>query len=381
MARNVTTAGDISGTRKFVMRSRAATWQSKKFRQRFTQVIATLLTLIGAFIIMIPVIWMISTSLKSQSNVLSIPPEWIPMEPVRVNVNGQDLFLYDVNIDGEIRVLAAVKLDPLKSKFVDPNNPDQVYFAPADSAIKHREPIIHWENYRTAWTYATTPFAIFMKNTLIYALIAVIGEVLSCSLVAFGFARLRAPGKNALFVLVLGTMMLPWAVTMIPSYVLFTRYIPNIINSVLGTKLVLADTWWPLWIPKFFGSAYLIFLIRQFYMGIPKDYDDAARIDGCGYFQIWWRIILPMSRPVLTAVAILSFMYHWNDYMGPLIYLNSTPKLPLSVGLAQFQVAYGGTPWHLMMAASVIAVLPLVLIFFVLNRYFVQGVVVSGVKG
>jgi multiple sugar transport system permease protein len=116
-------------------------------------------------------------------------------------------------------------------------------------------------------------------------------------------------------------------------------------------------------------------------MSIPKDYDDAARIDGCGYFQTWLRIILPMSQPVLTAVAILSFSYHWNDYMGPLIYLNTTVKWPLSVGLANFQTAYGGTPWHLMMAASLIAVAPLVLIFFALNRYFVQGIVVSGIKG
>jgi multiple sugar transport system permease protein len=168
---------------------------------------------------------------------------------------------------------------------------------------------------------------------------------------------------------------------MIPSYVLFTKYIPDFLNKLLDTHIRLADTWWPLMIPKFFGSAYLIFLVRQFYMSIHKDYDDAARIDGCGFFQIWWRIIIPMSQPVLTAMAILSFTFHWNQYMEPLIYLNSTLKLPLSVGLANFQASYGGTPWHLMMAASLIAVAPLVVIFFALNRYFIQGVIVSGVKG
>jgi multiple sugar transport system permease protein len=200
--------------------------------------------------------------------------------------------------------------------------------------------------------------------------------------VAYGFARLRAPGKNVLFLIVLGTLMIPPEVTIIPTYVLFTRYIPDGLNAVLGTNIVLADTWWPLMVPKFFGSAFLIFLIRQFYMGIPIDYDDAARIDGCSYLQTWYRIILPMSRPVLTAVAILSFQFHWaQDYMTPLIYLTSTDKLPLTVGLANFQEAYGGTPWHLMMAASIIAVIPLVLIFFALNRYFIQGVVVSGIKG
>ena len=157
--------------------------------------------------------------------------------------------------------------------------------------------------------------------------------------------------------------------------------VPAVTMLALGTNVVFADTWWPLYIPKFFGSAYLIFLIRQFYMSIPRDYDEAARIDGASYFQIWWRIILPMSRPVLTAVAVLSFMYHWNNYMEPLIYLNSTDKLPLSVGLANFQGMYGGTPYHLMMGASLLAVAPLILIFFFLNRYFVQGIVVSGVKG
>jgi len=356
-------------------------WLTRRLRKLIPQALSTILIAVGAAIIMVPVIWMISTSLKAQTNVTSIPPEWIPVEVERVKVDGQDLFLYDVTIDGQTRVLAAKKLNPQKSVFVDPANPAQEYYAPADQAQKHTKVLFHLENYREAWTFASTPFAMFMKNTLVYAFIAVIGEVLSCSLVAFGFARLNAPDKGFLFLILLGTMMIPWAVTMIPSYVLFTRYIPDFLSRLLGTKIVLADTWWPLWVPNFFGSAYLIFLMRQFYMGIPKEYDDAARIDGCGRFQIWLLIILPMSRAALTAVAVLSFMYHWNDYMGPLIYLSSTEKLPLSVGLANFQVAYGGTPWHLLMAGSVIAVLPLVLIFFVLNRYFVQGIVVSGIKG
>ena len=381
MARNITTVGELPETRTATAHSRPALLKSKLFRERLMRAVSTLLIALGALVVMIPVFWMISTSLKGESNVLSIPPEWIPREPVRVDVNGKKLFLYDVTIDGATRTLAAVKLNPEKSIFVDPANPSEEIYAPASAAEKHQVVTIHWENYLTVWTYGSTPFALYMRNTILYALIAVIGEVLSCSLVAFGFARLRAPGKNVLFVLVLATMMLPWAVLMIPQYVMFTNYIPAIINGLFGTNIKLADTWWPLWIPKFFGSAYLIFLVRQFYMGIPKDYDDAARIDGCGYFQTWLRIMLPMSRPVLTAVAILSFMFHWNDYMGPLIYLNSTDKLPLSVGLAQFQVAYGGTPYQLMMAAALIAVAPLFIIFFALNRYFVQGVVVSGVKG
>lgn len=355
--------------------------QSKKFRRGFTTGFSTLLVASGAAIILIPVIWMLSTSLKYESNLLSIPPEWVPVEGQHIQVDGKDYIMYDVMIEGEKKTLAMVKLDPVNSEFFDPQDPTKRYFAPGDQAKIHKVVKVHWENYKEAWTFTATPFGTFMKNTLVYALVAVLGEVLSCSLVAFGFARLRAPGKNLLFMLILATMMLPWAVTMIPSYVLFTSYIPKILNGLLGTHIKLVDTWLPLMIPKFFGSAYLIFLIRQFYMGIPKDYDDAARIDGAGFFQIWWLIIIPMSRPVLTATAIMSFMWHWNDYLGPLIYLSSTHKLPLSVGLANFQAAYGGTPYHLMMAGSLIAVGPLFVIFFLLNRYFIQGVVVSGIKG
>jgi multiple sugar transport system permease protein len=356
-------------------------WRSKKFRQQTLQVLSTAVAAIGAVIILVPVAWMVSTSLKTRFNVASLPPDFIPHESQKVEINGESLFLYDVTIDGEVRTLAAVSLDPVRSEFVDPNDPSQVYYAPASAARKHRLVVAHFENYLEAWNFTTTPFAIFMKNTLIYATVSAFAEVLSCSLVAYGFARLRAPGKGLLFMALLGTMMLPYAVIMIPSFVLFVKYIPDFLNKLFGSNIRLADTWWPLMGPKFFGSAYLIFLVRQFYMSINKEYDDAARIDGCGFFQTWWRIIIPMSQPVLTAVAILSFTFWWNDYMGPLIYLSSTAKLPLSVGLAMFQAAYGGTPWHLMMAAALIAVAPLVVIFFALNRYFIQGVVVSGVKG
>jgi len=276
-------AQEITISREVKIRARPRLWRSKKFLERLTQGLSTLFIALGAGVILVPVLWMLSTSLKTRFNVTSMPPEFIPHESARVIINGEDLFLYDVNIDGKTLLLAGVKLDPEKSEFVDPQDPSKVYYAPADQATKHRIVWAHWENYREAWTFVTTPFGIFMKNTTIYALVAVFGELLSCSLVSYGFARLRAPGKNLLFALLLGTMMLPWAVVMIPSYVLFTRYIPEFLNKLLDTKIKLADTWWPLMVPKFFGSAYLIFLVRQFYMGIHKDYDDAARIDGCGF--------------------------------------------------------------------------------------------------
>ncbi|NOZ29929.1 MAG: carbohydrate ABC transporter permease [Chloroflexi bacterium] len=280
-------------------------WQRRSVRRKATTIVATIIALIGAVVVMIPFVWMISTSLKTKFTALQLPPQWIPRPP-------------------------------------------------------------HWENYPDALTFL--PFHLFFRNTFMYATLTAFGETLSCSLVAYGFARLRAPGKNVLFLIVLGTLMLPYQVTMIPQYVLF---------KILGW----IDTWKPLIVPTFFGSAYLIFLLRQFYMSIHQDIVDAARIDGCSYFDIWWRIFAPLSRPALMTVAILSFMYHWNDYLGPLIYLSTTEKLPVSVGLANFTAAYGGTPWHWLMAASVTAVTPLIIIFFFMQRYFIQGIVITGVKG
>ena len=195
-----------------------------------------------------------------------------------------------------------------------------------------------------------------------------IAEALSCGFIAYGFARLRAPGKDVLFLLVLATMMLPTQVTLIPRYVMFAR---------LGW----VGTYAPLIVPAFFGSSYLIFLLRQFYRGLPKDYEEAAIIDGANYLGIWWRIILPLSKPALGAVAILSFMFHYNDFLGPLLYLSDNAKYPISLGLQQFRAPFGGTAWHLLMAASLVSVLPPVIVFFAAQRYFIQGIVVSGVKG
>lgn len=356
-------------------------FHSKKFLQRLSTIFSTILIALGAVVIMLPIAWMIATSLKAPANVTSIPPSFIPQEGGKVTIDGVEYFLDDVTVDGVTRTLARVKLNPTKSEFFDPANPSVPIYAPASAVKQHMVTVVHWENYATAWNYKQTPFGLYMLNTLAYATFAVIAEVLINSFVAYGFARLKAPGKKWIFLAVLATMMLPYPVTMIPNFVLFTKYIPDFLSLISGTKVVWSDSWWPLYLPKLFGSAYLIFLIRQFYMTIPKEYDEAARIDGANFIQIWWSIILPMSRPVLVAVAVLSFMYHWNEYLGPLIYLNSTVKLPLSVGLAGFQAMYSGTPWHLMMAASMIAVAPLIIIFFVLNRYFIQGVVVSGVKG
>lgn len=280
-------------------------WASRSFQDRLLVVICTILCILGVIVILFPLGWMISTSLKTRAEAVRFPPSWLPADP-------------------------------------------------------------QWQNYRDALT--AKPFGRYFINTLFYAGSVMFAEAISCGFIAYGFARLRAPGKDFLFLLVLGTMMLPAQATLIPQFVLFSKL--GWLNSYL-----------PLIVPHFFGSSYLIFLLRQFYRGLPKDYEEAAILDGANYFGIWWRIILPLSKPALGAVAILSFMYHYNDFLGPLLYLSEEAKYPLSLGLQQFQAPFGGTVWNWLMAASVATIIPPVLVFFFTQRFFIQGIVVSGVKG
>jgi multiple sugar transport system permease protein len=223
-----------------------------------------------------------------------------------------------------------------------------------------------WSNYSEALT--VLPFGVFLGNTLIVSIMCVIGQTLSASLVAFAFARLKFKGRDPLFLLVLATMMLPSQVTMIPTFILFT--IPGWIDSLK-----------PLIVPAFFGGgAFFIFLLRQFFLTIPGELEDAARIDGCNSFGIYRHVILPLSKPALTAVALLSFIAHWNDFLGPLIYTQSEEKKTLALGLNAFKGLHG-TEYHLLMAASVAVLFPIVVLFFFSQKYFVEGVVTSGVKG
>lgn len=222
-----------------------------------------------------------------------------------------------------------------------------------------------WSNYSKALT--VMPFGLYTWNTLKITGIAVIGQILSCSLVAFGFARMRFPGRNFLFVLLLSTMMLPAQVTMIPVFKIFAS---------LGWY----DTFLPLTVPAFFGAPFFVFLLRQYYMIIPHEMDEAARIDGANTWQVFTKVLLPQVKPALATVAIFSFMNHWNDFLGPLIYLNSPAKRTLALGLYAFQGQYS-TDWQFLMAASTVVMLPLLVLFFIGQKYFIQGVVISGVKG
>ena len=227
-----------------------------------------------------------------------------------------------------------------------------------------------WANYSDIFRIA--PFGRFIANTTYVTAVAMIGQILSASAVAFGFSRFRFPGRDLLFFVVLSTMMLPWQVTIVPTFLLF-RYLSWI------------NTYYPLIVPSFFGGgAFYIFLLRQFFLTIPKDLDEAAKIDGASSVRIFWYILLPLAKPAIATVAIFSFIEHWNEFIGPLIYLNSPEKFTVSIGLRHFT----SSPFEsdeprdaILMAASLIVALPPLILFFVAQKYFVQGIVTTGLKG
>jgi ABC-type glycerol-3-phosphate transport system permease component len=226
---------------------------------------------------------------------------------------------------------------------------------------------VMWSNYVRALTIFPVPFWVFVRNSLYMSIMITIGTVLSNMVVAYAFARLRFRGHNVLFLLVLSTMMLPGQVTMIPLFILFS-------------KLGWVNTYNPLIVPAFFGSAYFVFLLRQFFTTIPRELDDAARIDGCGILGVFFRIILPMSKPALGITAIFAFSWSWNEFLGPLIYLSKMESFPLALALSYLRSTYR-VLWSELMVTSFIAMLPPLVLFFIAQRYYIQGIVITGVKG
>jgi len=222
-----------------------------------------------------------------------------------------------------------------------------------------------WSNY--AAVFKKIPFWLYTKNTLIVCILGSLGMTFSSALVAYGFARIRWPGRDLIFTLTLASMMIPFAVAMVPLYGVFRTF------GWIGTLK-------PLWVPALFGGAFNIFLLKQFFMTIPKDLTDAARVDGCSEFGIFFKIMLPLCKPALTVVALFHFMYSWNDFMGPLIYLTDKDTYTLSLGLQVFQSQHGGTEWHLLMAASAMVILPILIMFFFAQKTFIQGVALTGLK-
>jgi ABC-type glycerol-3-phosphate transport system permease component len=227
------------------------------------------------------------------------------------------------------------------------------------------DPVV-WSNYRIALD--TVPAWTFLGNTLLVTGLTLVGGLLSSSLAAYGFARMRFPGRDFLFMLMLSGMMLPYMVTLIPQFVLFREL--GWINTLL-----------PLIVPAFFGGTpFYIFLLRQFFKGIPTDLEDAAKLDGAGFFRIWWTVAMPLAKPALATVAILSILHHWNDFLGPLVYLHTQDNWTLALGIRLFRDAYQ-VNFNLMMAYAVMMTIPVFTVFFMFQKYFVRGIAISGMGG
>ncbi len=274
-------------------------------RRKLWKIFIYLILIASSVVMLLPFVWMISTSLMNETEMFRIPPVWIPQPP-------------------------------------------------------------RFANFAETWK--ALPFATFFRNTIVLTVGRLLPLLFSCSLAAYGFARLRARRKNFLFILMLSTMMLPYQVTMIPLYILFA-------------KIGWVNTYLPLIIPSFFGIPFYIFMLRQFFMTIPIEYDESARIDGASTFKIFYKIILPLSKPALAAMSIFIFMWSWNDFFTPLIYLHKTAQYPLALGLQLFR-SYGeySTRWDYIMAGSVLMAIPPLILFFFGQRFFVQGVTVTGLK-
>ena len=224
---------------------------------------------------------------------------------------------------------------------------------------------IQWENYPKALSYI--PFLSYMKNTLFICMMTVLGTIISCSLVGYSFSRIQWRGRNVFFIIMLSTMMIPFQVTMIPVLIIF---------KTLGW----VGSFKPLIVPSFLGSAFFIFLLRQFFMTIPYELSDAAKIDGCSEFGIYSRIILPLAKPALATVVLFTFIGAWNDFLGPLIYLSKESQYTLSLGLQAF-ISQHGAEWSLLMAASTVMIMPIVVLFFFTQKTFIQGITLTGLKG
>ena len=230
-----------------------------------------------------------------------------------------------------------------------------------------------WDNFPKAVTYGSKelgyiPFLLYARNTLMVTLLCVAGSVCSNAVVAYAFARLRWPGRDFFFAVTLATMMVPFPVLMVPTFGLF---------KWLGW----VGSFRPLWVPAFFGSAFSIFLLRQFFRTIPMELSEAAKIDGCSEVRIFTDVLLPLAKPALAVVALFTFMGTWNDFMGPMIYLSDQETFTLSLGLQAYQSQHGGTQWNLLMAAATVVILPVIIVFFFAQKMFIQGIATSGLKG
>ena len=313
---------------------------------------------------LMPMLYAMTTAVKPRYNDPDTPI-W-PAVPTTFTYEGETYDVYMVPIDGGVRELALVKKGRESSTFIDPANPtEQIQWEGRWRTLNRDwnfQP--QWGNFSEAWQ--TIKFERLFLNTLAIALISTFGTVISSTLVAYGFSRFNVRGKPILFLILIGTIILPPQVTLIPTYTFFTR---------IGWT----GTWLPLLVPHFFANAYNVFLLRQFFLTIPRELDEAAMIDGASPIRILWSIIMPMSTPAVIAVSLFHFFWAWNDFFGPLIYLVGKPDLyPISVGMQVFNALFASQP-HLIQATAVMAMALPMTIFFFAQRFFMQGVVVTGV--
>lgn len=348
------------------IRKRSQIFSDMRMQDFLAKVMMTLVLGAGAILVMLPLLFMMSTALKDRNQLRTFPPPLIPSEQIMVMVDDKEEPLYRVMLDGQTLEMALIRNLPQgNGMFVDPANPEESFELVIAEQEAVRQVEIHWENFEEALT--AVPFSRYLRNTMTIVTVTLFGTLLSCSVAAYGFARFRAPGLNVLFFILLGTIMLPSQVTMLPTYVMFE-------------KLGWIDTLKPLIVPSFFGNAFNIFLLRQFFMTIPRDLDEAAEIDGANRLQILFLVILPQAKSVLAALSVFHFLYTWNDFFEPLIYLHSQENWTIAIGLQTFSALYSVNT-HLIMAASLVMIIPPIVLFFLAQRVFMQGIVVTGVKG
>jgi multiple sugar transport system permease protein len=390
-----------------------------------------------AVLFLIPLLWLACASLQPREQVGKVPPDWLPRQHTLTLPSGERLLVTrpehvgadkllvrfeggpqrgqralveperyrDGQVERELERVPATIEQRVPARFVIVSEwflskyrarEPRTFYVPPEAVSTRIAPL--WGNYPEAiralsaaekdkslplgdligksslpWTPKHDPartitFVTYLANTLCVAALGVLGTVLSSALVAYGLSRIRWKGREVLFALTLATMMIPFPVLMIPLYAVYRAF------GWIGTLS-------PLWVPAFFGSAFNIFLLRQFFLTIPTELSDAARIDGCSELGIFWRVILPLARPALAVVALFHFLYVWNDFLAPLIFLTEPETFTMALGLQQYQSQHGGSEWHLLLAASVLLVLPIIVLFFLAQKTFIQGISTTGMGG
>jgi multiple sugar transport system permease protein len=364
------TAFSVAGRGLMGRRLRAAPG-SRPPRERGDGAKSFLLTLIAVVAVaafLSPMLRSISYSLKSVEQITQAHSPLYPADPVTFTYQGEDLPILNVPLpDGSTRQLALFEAGRRQSTFVDPADPA----APPlewDGSWRTLEPVWqfapHWENFAEVWDLIDYPRLLF--NTIAIAVISTIGTLISCTLVAYGFARFRFPGRGLLFTLLIATIFLPAAVTIIPTYTVFQ-------------KLGWVGTWLPLLVPAFFANAYDVFLMRQYFMTIPTEMDEAAAIDGAGPFRTLISVVLPQAWPVVVAVAVFHLVYSWNDFFGPLLYTAGKVDLQtVALGLQRFNGIYYREPGLIQAGTLMTLVIPVVA-FLLTQRFFTRGIVITGV--